>query len=157
MSDRADISRKERLLAYRDNQNAGYMTAGFHPLLWQMTDVALVARELRQSTLSYTQTMIQSSALGLGHDPNEAQSLKNTVPEPQGREQGTGWLGDSLEEMAQGVVDDAVTELIPRTPLTPDDRVWLRRTLNRAEEISARSQNGVPEAMFQAGRRCTAQ
>ena len=59
--------------------------------------------------------------------------------------------------MAQDTADDPVTELKPRTPLTPDDRFWLGRTLRRAEETTSLSQNGALETMAQAGRRSTAQ
>ena len=45
---------------------------GYHPLLWHMTDVAMVARELWHSVLSPAQREMLSGALGLGDSPDSA-------------------------------------------------------------------------------------
>ena len=60
------MTREDRLLACWAKLDAGGGPPGYHPLLWHMTDVAVVARELWQSVLSPAQRTMIGDALGLG-------------------------------------------------------------------------------------------
>ena len=57
---------EHRLLACWAKLDADSEAPGYHPLLWHMTDVAMVARELWQSVLAPAQRTMLSDALGLG-------------------------------------------------------------------------------------------
>ena len=60
-----DMSTEDRLLACWAKLDTDSGPPGYHPLLWHMTDVAMVARELWQSVLSPAQRNMLCEALGL--------------------------------------------------------------------------------------------
>ena len=60
-----DMSTEDRLLACWAKLDTDSRPPGYHPLLWHMTDVAMVARELWQSVLSPAQRNMLCEALGL--------------------------------------------------------------------------------------------
>ena len=51
-SKNVEMPREHWLLACWAKLGTGSGVSGYHPLLWHMTDVAMVARELWQSVLS---------------------------------------------------------------------------------------------------------
>ena len=57
---------RERLLACWAKLNSGNGRPGYHPLLCHMADIAMVAKEMWESTFSPAQQTAMAEALGLG-------------------------------------------------------------------------------------------
>ena len=67
-----DMPTEGRLLACWAKLDTDTEPPDYHPLLWHMTDVGMLARELWQSVLSPSQRNLLCRAMGLGDNPESA-------------------------------------------------------------------------------------